>query len=181
MRKEGEMLKRWSTVGAIVALVATMTISPAAADQGGRNRPFKADLAGQVTFEFGAGDVAPCGSSQPGWGFTVITRTEATGTASHLGKARASFWHCPTDIGHDNGHLTLVAANGDEIYFEYVDDGTMGDSFPMHVVGGTGRFAGGAGSVILHYRLEPAIGPDGEPDFTAPWGWWATIEGVISY
>lgn len=175
------MLKRWSTMGAIVALVATMTVSPVAADQGGTDRPFKANLAGQVTFEFGPAGAQPCGPYQPGWEMSVITHTEAGGTASHLGKTQASFWHCPTDVGHDNGHLTLSAANGDELYFEYVDDGTMGDSFPMHVVGGTGRFADGAGSVMLYYWLAPAIGPDGGPDFFAPWGWSATIKGVISY
>jgi len=175
------MLKQWSTVGAVVALVATMTISPVAAQEGGTARPFKADLAGQVTFEFGEADAAPCGPFQPGWEFSVITHTEATGNATHLGKTQASFLHCPTDIGHDNGHLTLMAANGDEVYTEYVDDGTTGDSFPMYVVGGTGRFAGATGVLTLYYRLDPAIGPDGELDFFAPWGWWATIDGVISY
>jgi hypothetical protein len=175
------MLRRWSTVGAIVALLATMTISPVAAKEKGTDRPFKADLAGQVTFEFGEGDAAPCGPFQPGWGFTVITHTEATGNTTHMGRTQASFRHCPTDVGHDNGHLTLTAANGDEVYTEYVDDGTTGDSFPMHVVGGTGRFAGATGLLTLDYWLDPVIGPDGEPDFTAPWDWWATIEGAISY
>jgi hypothetical protein len=127
------------------------------------------------------------------WPFTVITYTEASGNASHLGLSQASSWHCPMDTGHDNGHLTLTAANGDKILFEYVDDGTTGDSFPMHIVDGTGRFADAAGTMTLYYWLDPAlvigddgqpiIGPDGEPipDFDSPWGWWATIEGAISY
>ena len=175
------MLKRLSIVGAVVALLALMVVSPAAAKQGGTDRPFNADLGGEVVFECGEAGAEPCGPFQPGWPYSVITHTEATGDATHLGNAQASFWHCPTDIGHDNGHLTLTAANGDHMYFEYVDDGTMGDAFDMHVVGGTGRFMGATGLVTLYYWLDPALGPDGEPDFFSPWGWWASIEGVISY
>ena len=162
-------------------MLAVMTVAPAAAGQKGTDRPFQADLAGLVTFEFGAPGAAPCGVYQPGWDFSVITHTEATGNASHLGKSQASFRHCPTDVGHAAGHLTLTAANGDELLFEYTDDGTMGDSFQMHVVDGTGRFMGASGLVTLYYWLDPAIGPGGEPDFSSPWRWWAEIEGEISY
>lgn len=175
------MLKRLSIIGTVMALVALMAVSPALAEKEGTDRPFKADLAGEVTFEFGAPGAEPCGSFQPGWEMSVVTHTEATGNASHMGNSQASFWHCPTDIGHDNGHLMLTAANGDKIYFEYVDDGTTGDSFPMHIVDGTGRFAAASGTVTLYYWLQPAMTPDGEPDFFSPWGWWASLEGTISY
>ena len=175
------MLKRLLIVGAVVALTISATVSPALAKKGGTDRPFKANLAGEVTFEYGEEGAEPCGSYQPGWGMSVITHTEATGNATHMGKVNASFLHCPTDIGHDNGHLTLTAANGDEVFVEYVDDGTTGDSFPIAVVGGTGRFTEATGSMTLYYWLDPAIGPDGEPDFFAPWGWSATIRGEITY
>ena len=168
------MLKRLSIVGAVVALLALLTVSPAVAKGGGTDRPFNADLSGEVVFELGEPGAQPCGPFQQEWPFSVITHTEATGNATH-------FWHCPTDIGHDNGHLQLTAANGDMMYFEYVDDGSMGDAFLMHVVGGTGRFDGATGLVTLHYWLDPAIGPDGEPDIFAPWGWWANIQGTINY
>ena len=174
------MLKRLLIVGAVVALVVLATVSVAAARKGGSDRPFTADLAGEVTFEFADYGAEPCGSYQVGGefedsGFSVITHTEATGNATHLGKVQASFWHCPTDFGHDNGHLTLTAANGDQVLIEYVDDGTTGDSFPIEVVDGTGRFTDATGSMILSYWLEP------EEGFDVPWGWGATIEGTISY
>ena len=159
----------------------TRAVSPAVAQRRGTDRPFKADLTGEVTFEFGEEGSEPCGAYQPGWGFSVLTHTEATGTATHLGRTTASFRHCPTDFGHDNGHLTLTAANGDQIFVEYVDDGTTGDAFPIHVVSGTGRFADATGVMMLYYGLDAAVGPDGEPDFFSPWRWWATIEGAMSY
>jgi hypothetical protein len=171
------MLKRLSIIGTVMAIVVLMAVSPAVAAKRGTDRPFKADLAGEVTFDlFGPEALDLCGDY-----LGVLTHTELTGNASHMGRSQASSWHCPTDIGHDNGHLMLTAANGDKIYFEYVDDGTTGNSFPMHIVDGTGRFADAAGTVMLYYWLEPAMTPEGNPDFFSPWGWWGTIEGTISY
>jgi len=184
------MLKRLSIIGTVIALVALTAVSPAAAAKKGTDRPFKAELAGQVTFDlFGPEALDLCGDY-----LGVLTRTETHGRATHAGKVEASWWHCPVEPdGHDNGHLTITAANRDQIIVEYVDDGSDPWSFPLQIVDGTGRFAGATGELTLHYGLEPAlvlgpdgqpiIGPDGEPvpDFFSPWGWWGSIEGSISY
>jgi hypothetical protein len=180
------MLKRVLIVGAVAVLVVLATVSVALARKGPSERPFKADFVGAASWEFDDYGAEPCGPYQVGGdfeegGFSVTTNTEATGNATHLGKTQASFTHCPTDSGYVNGHLTLTAANGDQVFIEYVDDGTTGDSFPLNVVNGTGRFKDAGGSMILSYWVEPIIGPNGEPDFSSPWGWGATVEGTISY
>ena len=109
------MLKRWSTVGAVLLLVILMTVAPASAKKGGTDRPFTATLDGQITFDFGPEAAKRCGPYEDGAPFSVLTITDAAGNAAHMGKVDAAFWHCPRESGHDNGHLRLTAATGDEM------------------------------------------------------------------
>ncbi len=114
------------------------------------------------------------------------TRSEATGTATHLGRTTCATWHC-TPLGDQitGGTGTLTAANGDQVFVTY--SGTapfnlatavpgvtaipMGG--PFTIVGGTGRFAGASGSgtmnaTVLFEGLNVQYWP-------GTWSWTGTI------
>jgi hypothetical protein len=106
------------------------------------------------------------------------TITTATGNLSHLGLVAAHFSHCPSppDSGlpTTHGSLTLIAANGDQLWGTYED----ADGLPPFVVNfrnGTGRFKKAEGTANLDWAIEIPT------DFFQPFPWWATIEGSISY
>jgi hypothetical protein len=166
---------------ALVVLLLGFAAVPATAGPKGTNRPFKANLAGEVTFDFGS---PKCFGIGP-----VLTITESWGNATHMGRVQADWEHCPLEVGFTNGELMMIAANGDELHFEY-ENFTSGLSFPMSIVGGTGGFDGASGSVAASAVIDPAfipgcpIDPDNPfPcfDFFTPWGWAGSINGVISY
>ena len=104
-----------------------------------------------------------------------------------MGNVHANWTHCVESVGHSNGNLTMVAANGDELYLEY-EDTTTELSFPILIAGGTGRFSGATGGGTVHYMVEQVLIPGCEVtptnpcfDLSTPWGWQATITGTISY
>jgi len=174
------MLKRWSILSAVVGLLL-LTVAPAAAGPKGTDRPFKADLVGEVTFEPGSpvcADLAP-----------VETITESWGHATHMGNVWAEWSHCPQEVGFINGHATFYAANGDQIDLYYEE--LAGEFFfPITTATGTGRFEGVSVSLFASFGAEPQFLPGCEfdPDdplacfdLVTPWPWWGTIEGTISY
>jgi hypothetical protein len=104
-------------------------------------RPFKGRVNGETSFPF----TALCSTQQE-------TVTTATGVVAHLGRTKLTSRHC-TQAGPviTGGHMTLVAANGDQVFLVY--DGLAeppGGVFEIHgryeIVGGTGRFSGATGS-----------------------------------
>ena len=136
-------------------------------------------MQGTVTFEFDTPECAPHGP--------VLSRGEASGVASHMGPVQIQISHCPQIVGHANGHATYVADNGDELWFEY-EHTTTEPSFPMSIVGGTGRFAGATGVATQVFTVEQEFIPgcvNPEPancfDLTVPWNWTGTVTGTISY
>ena len=176
------MLRRLSIVGAALALLM-LTVVPAAAGPKGTDRPFKADLAGVIEFEFNT----DCGSPAP-----PLVTTESSGTATHMGRVEANWEHCAgprTGGGITNGELTMIAANGDELVLVYgVDGPTPTDptnSFEMDVESGTGRFADAQGILTVTFEVTPQFTcspPNpGCLDFGTPWPWSGTLEGMISY
>jgi hypothetical protein len=182
------MLRRFSIAVAVVALFAFAAAPGANAGMGAADRPFRATMAGEASWDF-TGDARPdCGP--------VATLTHATGTATHMGRASASMSHCPIlpeYIG--DGRLTLAAANGDELRGTYDYDPTdETNAMRVTVTGGSGRFEGASGSATMKYGVEPQVTTDctTEPfcfdvgggyylDFTVPWMWSATLTGTISY
>ncbi|HSM36729.1 MAG TPA: hypothetical protein VK837_10070 [Longimicrobiales bacterium] len=100
------------------------------------------------------------------------------GQATHLGRFAGVAEHCSQiDFATGNtsvisdGELILTAANGDELWTNYVRFG-LGEEVPEdHVfVGGTGRFAGASG------------GGPGRPDCDRATGLCTfTLDGVIAY
>ena len=174
------MFKRWSMIIAIAALLM-LAVGPVAAGSGGTDRPFKAQLVGEITFEFGSSE---CSAISP-----VVTLTDSWGEATHMGQVHMNWAHCPLDIGFVNGHAEIFAANGDALYLEF-ENIEGGNTFEALVAGGTGRFDGATGTVEVTFAVEPAFVPGCEIDptdpfpcldFFTPWGWSGTINGTISY
>ncbi len=115
-----------------------------------------------------------------------------------MGKVTASNSHCPAlpeYIG--DGHLTIVAANGDKVYGTYdYDPSDETNVIPITITGGTGRFKGASGSLTEVYSVDPQfttvcttepfcfdVSGDGSLflDLTARWPWSATLTGTINY
>lgn len=166
------MLKRYSTLLMVVALLV-MAIAPAAlAGRGGSDRPFKANLSGEASWVVA--------DTCEGLNYlNVQTQTEGVGTATHMGKVMTSWWHCPTDEGtYVHGHVTFTAANGDQLIGYYADDGE--DPIVIEDFDGTGRFAGASGRIEVFTEVVPQFS-GGMPDFTVPWPWKAILKGKISY
>lgn len=179
------MLRRWSIVGAALALLMLVVV-PAAAGPDGSDRPFKAGLVGEIEFEFYS-ECSPSGVPAP-----PLVTTESSGTATHMGRVEANWEHCAgpqTGGGITDGELTMIAANGDELVLVYGVDGPTPtnppNSFPMDIDDGTGRFADAAGTLTVTFEVVPQFTCDPPSpaclDFMTPWPWSGTIEGMISY
>jgi len=171
-------MKRLLMASALVALCVVVPVATGAT--GGSDRPFKATFTGLVTHGPGRCDI-------------VTTNITATGEVSHLGRAEASWSHCPLQpAGDDDGQMTIVAANGDTLYGEYDWSPAYNvgnDTPPITFAGGSGRFEDATGSIVGTFELIPQFVagcnpvPDPVPcyDFSVPWPWSATFVGAISY
>ncbi len=157
----------------IVVFAATAILQSPLAGPGGSDRPLSGSLTGEATFAFGDPECVPVD------GVGVKTTTVAEGEVSHLGTVRALLTHCPGPP-YKNGHLTLWAANGDELWATYEDeDGAP--PYVLHISKGTGRFQNAKGTVELNWGVEWVFDENGNPDWSAAWPWWATFEGSVSY
>lgn len=136
---------------ALTMLVLTPFAVPAAAVP---DLPIK----GTVTGEHGPPDFGK--PDCPGWAVWRYS-SHGVGTMSHLGRVEYSLTQCtvPGPVNSSEGTITLMAANGDELYLEHTmlsemvngDSGPLGFTFDgrWEAVGGTGRFAHAAGSGTL--------------------------------
>ena len=104
-------------------------------------RPFQGYVIGTCSFAPGAD--SPTGMWATPYG---------VGDVSHLGASVMTGKH-PAGLTFEDGDMTLVAANGDKVYWEYEGGGPMptyiGQVYDVSVkytiVGGTGRFARASG------------------------------------
>src|SRR5687768_7640672 len=152
MRKEPTMQQRWYGVGALLAVLAVLTLSApalAAVEQ----LPFKGRSSGVVTTT-GFDPVAMIAS----------THVEGQGQATHLGQFTVTG---DVDVnvvtGIAEGTWTLTAANGDRLFLTMTGRGideTHGIG-TFTVVGGTGRFEGATGSYEqrITFGGEPGTSP----------------------
>jgi hypothetical protein len=152
--------------------VAAQTLSPL--DTAAAARPFHAVIEGNANPTF----IDPC---------TIENHETASGKALHLGRISwssdemAVFVPCPPPtfpaIIEVTGHLTITAANGDEIYGEYHTTGTFDPVIGVSVKGtytftsGTGRFRNvtGAGFVAANGAATPPFEVVG------------SLDGIITY
>ncbi len=168
--------------------VATGGVRAAATEvllaNGAANRPFTATLSGAAIYVVPAECPPDCKL------FTV--NTAATGEAAHLGRVEMQMSHRPYDFDdHQDGSLTLTAANGDKLYGVYDYDPSSQQLNPITVTGGTGRFADASGTILVAYQAVkqfkpmppcvPATDPFGCLDPSVPWPWSATMTGTIGY
>lgn len=162
----------------LVALLAVLGASPAlgAPPDSAQWVPLKGTVSGLVQF-LPAGDCADL--------IGLATTVEnARGVASHLGRTTMSSRHCtPMGDNFGPGEMTLVAANGDELYMTYTGSapypapGTeviVGTSTNM-ITGGTGRFEGATGTLEMTIEIQ-FEGLD-DPSWPATW----TMTGMIKY
>jgi hypothetical protein len=181
------MFRRLPLAVVLVALVTLMAAPGGCAREGGSDLPFQATLAGEVYWEIPSASRPDCGP--------IATFTEATGEADYMEEITAAWSHCPATPEIENdGRLTLVAADGDELYgtYNYPEDS---DVIPITITGGTGRFEDASGSVEAVSSPEQQFTPEctTEPfcfgvgeggtflDFTVRWPWSATLTGTITY
>jgi hypothetical protein len=176
--QEGEVMSRRTWAGlAVVALATLVALPTATAAPGGTERPFAAAFVGVAYWEF------------PGDCDVVTTLSDAEGIATHLGLTALSSTHCPAspEVVLD-GHLTLVAANGDELLGRYdYDPASESNVIALTFAGGTGRFADASGHVTWTYDVVPELKPGCDDpnnfacyDFSVPWQWSSTMVGVLS-
>lgn len=161
-------------VAASVALLMTAAVAPGvSAGARGADRPIHGSMSGDLTFDIDfERETCP-----------VVTTTEATGTMSHLGRVTSHWEHCPPVLpgqtAYTDGHVTFVAANGDELVGEY-EDADGDPPFVIEITGGTGRFEDASGVIaLLDFVADGEWGDDGLP--IQPWYWEGVVEGTISY
>ena len=163
----------------MVLLLAALTVfgvSAAVADTGGSDRPFTGTIVGSATF--------PLDATCPFTGRR--TWSEASGTASHLGLVTMVSNHCtPPANAITGGHMTFVAANGDELHMTYSGTCSAPPFPPVGaaltcstdnvIVGGTGRFADATGEAQITALVTNA--GFGVEEWPATWTW----HGTLSY
>lgn len=119
--------------------------------KGGSELPFKGTLEATQTSRF-----------QPGG--TILINLVGTGNATHLG--RFTLTHQATVVfatGTSSGTGTWTAANGDQLFTTITGQsvntaGILAIVETHTITGGTGRFVGASGTIILHRSLNPATG-----------------------
>ena len=169
-------MKKLLGVAALLVALTAFAVTSATADTGGTDRPFTGTLVGSASF--------PEDSNCPAVGRR--THSEASGVASHLGLATMVSNHCtPPANAITGGHMTLVAANGDELHVTY--SGTCSaPPFPpvgevltcsteSVIVGGTGRFADATGEAQTTAYVTNA--GFGAPEWPVTWTW----DGTLGY
>ena len=169
-------MKKLFSAAVLFAALAAFVVTAAAADTGGSDRPFTGTVSGSATF--------PEDSTCPFTGRR--TWSEASGVASHLGLVTMASNHCtpPADL-ITGGHMTLVAANGDEVHMTYSGTASappfppVGETLTVNsenvIVGGTGRFANATGQA--HVTALVTFAGFGVPVWPITWTW----DGTISY
>ncbi len=112
--------------------------------------PFKGTLEGSQTST----------PLEPPLAFSVVS---ATGTATHLGQFTLEIPHTVNfATASGDGTYTFTAANGDMLTADFIGEAQVGPiiSIVEHatITGGTGRFAGAAGTFTAHRLYDPVNG-----------------------
>ena len=135
-------------VGAVLAL--TLALGSASASAGRPDVPIKGGIV-STSFEPAPATAARCPTL--GADAEIVSSFAGVGRLSHLGRVTWSSSHCvDLDTGqYNDGRMTIVAANGDELKAEYAGWTLGGPPVApitdelVFVDGGTGRFAHASG------------------------------------
>ena len=96
---------------------------------------------------------------------TLLADGSAEGTATHLGRYAAEF-NATVNVldGTATGSYTFTAANGDQVFSTFIGLGVpAGGSMAsiterLTITGGTGRFAGASGALVVQRTLDQSTG-----------------------
>ena len=95
----------------------------------------------------------------------MLAAGSAEGTATHLGRYAAEFNATVSLLdGTATGSYTFTAANGDQLFSTFIGLGVpAGGSMAsiterLTITGGTGRFAGASGALVVQRTLDQSTG-----------------------
>jgi hypothetical protein len=142
-----------SNICVLAAMIVAATLAVAASH---KQVPFKGSLQGQEID-------TPQGGPPP---TTLSVDGNTTGIATHVGQFSFSYQLTVTLAnGTATGSAQLIAANGDSIFTTIVGQGEPTDTPGVNriveintITGGTGRFAGAAGSFTVERLVSLATG-----------------------
>jgi hypothetical protein len=153
---------RFAQVLLVVALLVATTATAANAES--QERPIREDLSGYTVGivyadDFVNGDTFGGRCSRPSqW----ISTSTGGGEVSHLGRVAWTTEHCfQLSTGtFGDANLVITAANGDRLFGTYDGFMTGETTFAetLIVTGGTGRFAGAAGTIDETGWFDPVTG-----------------------
>jgi hypothetical protein len=153
---------------AFVMVISLALMAPAV--MATHDRPFWGRSSGVTTFYDNEKDCEA---------FGITTKVDLPAMVSHLGLSRLITSHCPTEVGIEDGDLTLIAANGDRLVGTYDGVTTTEDGSVFYATltitfdGGTGRFDDARGEAVMKAMAIAADGPE--------WPWSATWSGWLTY
>lgn len=167
------MLRGKSVGPVVIGLVLVLAFGSASCSRGANDHPLDASFTGEV--HWGATDQCQ----------VVTTMTEATGEDPDLGPITTTWAHCPEDDVVDDGRMSIVADNGDELLGTY-DYPEIDNGSPITFDGGTGRFAEATGTATVVYDVDLTFRDDCDPETdplmcltNSPWT--ATLSGTVNY
>jgi hypothetical protein len=173
----GMHMKRFCQLILFAAVLFLLTAQSPFAKEKGTNRPLSGSFVGTATFDLSADNGCP-------QGYAKVT-TLALGNLSHLGQTALRSSHCASPprsgLPYLDEQVTLIAANGDEVWATYDAEDGKTSFMPMYLNDGTGRFINATGTADFNCLVQPVRDVNGKMDFSVPWPWMATIEGEISY
>lgn len=169
-------MRRITLVAVACALVFLAVSATASAKP--KDRPFKGYVSGEVVFTFDPASPSP---------WDLWTDSSAVGSVSHLGLTEMTGRHpTPETTDISGGNMTLVAANGDEVWMTYSGyapfpvegvPSTIVVDLDFTIVPGTGRFAhaSGGGEMTGYVEFPGFFGP-------GPWpAYWVWGDATIRY
>ena len=171
-------MKRFCQLILFAAVLFLLATQSPFAEENGTNRPLKGSVVGSASIDVVNTNGCPAG-------YAYVTTT-ALGNLSHLGLTVSRMTHCSNSNGTDytNANVTLIAANGDELWATYTFAYKTPDRILVFLCsfnGGTGRFENATGTANFDARVTPVFDENGQMDPTVPWPWQATFKGSISY
>jgi hypothetical protein len=166
------MLRRWSISPVVIALVI-LTMLGSSSCSGATDHPLETSFTGEAHWDF----TDHCQG--------VTTLTEAAGEDTDLGSVTTNWAHCSEDDVVEDGSMTIVDDNGDELHGTYDYPGIDSGS-PITFDGGTGRFSDATGTATIVYDVELTFREDCD-QLTDPFmcltysPWSATLTGTVNY
>jgi len=157
-----------------LALGILMMLGASSCGSGATDHPLDASFTGEAHWEI----------TDQCEGITTLV-DDASGEDPDLGSITTNWAHCPEDNAVDDGRMTIVDDNGDEVRGTY-DYPRIDGGAPITFEGGTGRFAEATGTATIIYSVDITLREDCD-QATDPFmcltnsPWTATLTGTVNY